>query len=157
MNEAIPWYTKAAEQGNLDAQLRLGNYYSKADSKGTSLDMEAAIRWYTKAAELGSTEAKAKLEQCAEEQRQIEATPKAAAERIKKMTVTMSGGKTTVSFPNGSELELIKVEAGTFEMSKDGKIERGEVPHPVTLTQDFYLGRTEVTQALWKTVMGMKP
>ena len=32
-----------------------------------------------------------------------------------------------------------------------------EVPHQATLTRDFYLGQTEVTQAQWKAVMGSNP
>ena len=56
-------------------------------------------------------------------------------------------------------LELVKVEAGAFEMSVD-KVENDsicEVPHHATITHDFYIGRTEVTQAQWKSVMGSNP
>jgi hypothetical protein len=169
MNEAIPWYTKAAEQGHLDAQLRLGRYYSKTDSKGNPLDMEAAIRWYAKAAAQGYQDAdlfytigsyyetgNKYVER--DETEAFKWYQMAAAECVKKMTVSMSDGKTTVAFPNGAELELIKVKAGTFEMSaKDGVNKADEVPHPVTLMKDFYLGRTEITQAQWKTVMGSNP
>ena len=53
---------------------------------------------------------------------------------------------------------MVKVEAGSFTMSaRDGENFRNEVPHLVTLTRDFYLGRTEVTQAQWKAVMGSNP
>ena len=63
-----------------------------------------------------------------------------------------------MELPNGQKLTLVKVEVGTFEMSaKDGQNESTEVPHMVTLTRDFYLGRTEVTQAQWKAVMGTNP
>ena len=63
-----------------------------------------------------------------------------------------------IALADGVEMKLLKIEAGTFEMSaKDGENYPEEVPHQVTLTQDFYLARTEVTQAQWKAVMGTDP
>jgi len=64
----------------------------------------------------------------------------------------------TVTLPGGVPLVLVRVSAGTFLMgSPDG--ERGnflgnETQHEVTLTQDYYLGKTEITQAQWEAVMG---
>jgi formylglycine-generating enzyme required for sulfatase activity len=64
----------------------------------------------------------------------------------------------TVTLPGGVPLVLVRVSAGTFLMgSPDG--ERGnflgnETRHEVTLTQDYYLGKTEITQAQWEAVMG---
>ena len=62
---------------------------------------------------------------------------------------------------NGVSFEMIKVDGGTFDMG--GTPEQGsdanenEYPvHPVTLTT-FYMGKTEVTQALWVAVMGVNP
>lgn len=53
------------------------------------------------------------------------------------------------------------VEAGTFIMgatSEQIDAKDNEKPaHEVTLTNDYYLGETEVTQALWKAVMGREP
>jgi len=52
------------------------------------------------------------------------------------------------------------VSAGTFRMgtptTETGR-EAQEVPHTVTLTKAFYLGRHEVTQAQWTAVMGSNP
>lgn len=64
-------------------------------------------------------------------------------------------GKTkTITLPGGVKLEMMKVEAGTFTMSaKDGENFSDEAPHQVTLTRDYYIGQTEVTQAQWKAVM----
>ena len=60
----------------------------------------------------------------------------------------------TVKLSGNVNLELVKVEAGTFEMSaRDGENYNDEVPHQVTLKHDFYIGRTEVTQAQWLAVM----
>ena len=67
-------------------------------------------------------------------------------------------GEMTVILPDNVKLELVKVEAGTFEMSaKDGENTDDEVPHRATLTRDFYLGKTEVTLAQWKAVMETNP
>ena len=62
---------------------------------------------------------------------------------------------------NGVSFEMIKVEAGTFTMGATSEMQdpdSDEKPaHQVTLTNNYYLGKTEVTQALWKAVMGNNP
>ena len=81
-----------------------------------------------------------------------------------------ASGEMTVSLPDNVKLELVKIEAGSFEMSARDKVTEddeddselsllfeNEVPHQATLTRDFYLGRTEVTQAQWIAVMGSNP
>lgn len=65
------------------------------------------------------------------------------------------------SFVNGVNIKMIKVEGGTFKMgatSEQGSDAYGdESPvHSVTLP-DYYIGETEVTQELWKAVMGNNP
>ncbi len=52
------------------------------------------------------------------------------------------------------EFKMIKVEKGTFQM---GVKNVAEPVHQVTFTKDFYMGETEVTQALWKAVMDSNP
>ncbi len=57
----------------------------------------------------------------------------------------------------GVLFKMIKVEAGTFQMgSEDGEDDEKPV-HQVTLTKDYFMGETEVTQALWYAVMGQSP
>ena len=52
---------------------------------------------------------------------------------------------------------MIKVEGGTFQMGTTSG-DRDERPvHQVTLTNDYYIGETEVTQELWTAVMGTNP
>ena len=64
----------------------------------------------------------------------------------------------TYSLSNGVNLEMVKIEAGSFVMSaSDDENESDEIAHRVTLTKDFYLGQTEVTQAQWRAVMGSNP
>ena len=48
---------------------------------------------------------------------------------------------------------MIKVKHGSFQMGSDS----GKSVHQVTLTNDYYMGETEVTQALWYAVMGQSP
>jgi len=58
------------------------------------------------------------------------------------------------------EMELVEIPAGKFTMGspedeKDHQDNEAQVP--VTLTKPFGLGKTEVTQGQWKSVMGSEP
>ena len=58
---------------------------------------------------------------------------------------------------NGVQFTMIKVEGGTFQMGSTSG-DSDELPvHQVTLTNDYYIGETEVTQELWTAVMGSNP
>jgi formylglycine-generating enzyme required for sulfatase activity len=60
-----------------------------------------------------------------------------------------------------SNIEMLLVPGGTFMMGcspGDAQCESGESPaHQVTLTNAFYMGKTEVTQAQWQAKMGSNP
>ena len=63
---------------------------------------------------------------------------------------------------NSSNIEMLLVPAGTFTMgcsaSNLDACNSNETPtHQVTLTQAFYMGRYEVTQAQWTAKMGSNP
>ena len=62
---------------------------------------------------------------------------------------------------DASGIEMLLVPPGTFVMgASDGDSEATiaeSPPHQVTITQSFYLGRTEVTQAIWVAEMGWNP
>ena len=72
-----------------------------------------------------------------------------------------------LELPDGVMIPMVKVKAGSFEMSaavrqsvfetRTGISAEYEVPHHVTLKHDFYLGWTEVTQAQWRAVMHTDP
>ena len=68
-----------------------------------------------------------------------------------------------ISIPvkDGISIDMVRVEAGTFTMGATAEMEfpfDDEKPaHQVTLTNDYYMGKYEVTQALWKAVMGNNP
>ena len=55
---------------------------------------------------------------------------------------------------HGVSFKMIKVEGGTFTMGSEYSTDNP--PHQVTLSS-FYIGETEVTQALWQAVMGNNP
>ena len=62
---------------------------------------------------------------------------------------------------NGVSFEMVRVEGGTFRMGatseQEGEAYSDEKPvHGVTLSS-YYIGKTEVTQALWQAVMGSNP
>ena len=72
--------------------------------------------------------------------------------------VVANSGRFTV---RGVSFEMVRVEGGTFRMgatSEQGSdVWDNEKPvHSVTLS-GYYIGKTEVTQALWKAVMGSNP
>ena len=72
--------------------------------------------------------------------------------------VVANSGRFTV---RGVSFEMVRVEGGTFRMgatSEQGSdVWDNEKPvHSVTLS-GYYIGKTEVTQALWKAVMGINP
>ncbi len=82
-----------------------------------------------------------------------------------------------VDIYRGTKMTFVLIPPGEFSMGSDGKnqvrlleeaIELGDEPgrelisneapqHPVTITQPFYLGKFEMTQAQWQAVMGKNP
>jgi formylglycine-generating enzyme required for sulfatase activity len=61
---------------------------------------------------------------------------------------------------NSIGMQLVKVPNGTFIMgSPESEFGRksDEPQHPVTISRDFLMQSTEVTQSQWKTVMGTEP
>lgn len=82
-------------------------------------------------------------------------------------SLSVVSGSNTISIPvkNGISIEMVKVEAGTFMMGATSEMkdsyddpDSDEKPvHQVTLTNDYYMGKYEVTQALWQAVMGSNP
>ena len=69
-----------------------------------------------------------------------------------------TGDTKTVTLPGGAKMEMIWCEPGTFMMGSPatevGRFEDEHI-HPVTITKGFWLGKYEVTQAQWESVMGV--
>ncbi|MBO7524632.1 MAG: formylglycine-generating enzyme family protein, partial [Verrucomicrobia bacterium] len=66
----------------------------------------------------------------------------------------------TITLPGDVELDMIWIEPGTFLMgSPEDELGRksNEVQHQVTLTQGYWLGKFEVTQAQYEAVTGKNP
>ena len=83
---------------------------------------------------------------------------------ISSMEENMRGGRDgdILTFEvNGITFDMVMVKAGTFTMGATPEMQNpddDEQPaHQVTLTRDYYMGRTEVTQALWQAVVGSNP
>ena len=78
-------------------------------------------------------------------------------------TSSVSSGSNEISIPvkNGISIDMVKVETGTFMMGatseKQNSYDDEKPVHQVTLTNDYYMGKYEVTQALWQAVMGSNP
>jgi len=111
-------------------------------------------------------EEKAKAEEEARERkkREEEAAIQAEIERLKeeeKRNVFREEKDAIYFRINGKEYKMVKVEGGTFDMKE--KVPSGflglsskEVVQRTTLST-YYIGETQVTQALWKAVMGKNP
>lgn len=67
----------------------------------------------------------------------------------------------TIMLPGDVPLALVRIPAGTFMMGRyDGEwdsYEREDPQHQVTLAQDFYMGKYELTQRQWQAVMDTTP
>lgn len=68
----------------------------------------------------------------------------------------------TLSFTvGGVSFKMIRVEHGSFMMGATPETEfpfDSEKPaHEVTISKDYYMGETQVTQELWQAVMGENP
>lgn len=62
---------------------------------------------------------------------------------------------------NSIGMEFVKIPTGCFMMGRDANFEDGnsnELPrHKVCIDNEFYLGKYEVTQAQWVSIMGNNP
>ena len=81
--------------------------------------------------------------------------------KTKKEIVQLNNGNIVVPVKDDVSIEMVKVEAGSFDMGATPEMKNPyswEKPvHRVTLSNDDFVGKYEVTQSLWKTVMGANP
>ena len=180
--EAAKWYHKAAERGNAMAQYNLGVMY--AHGMGVEGGVSVAVEWYRKAAEQGHEKANEALKQTEDILKNDQVfkdvmkkylsggyggdkrhgAQRALKEIGEKTQRESSSPKTsdckTLVLPSGVQLEMIYVAPGSFLMGSPESEElraTGEVPHRVTITKGFWLGKYPVTQEQWECVMGGNP
>ncbi len=70
---------------------------------------------------------------------------------LRKVANKMESASLTISLPSGFSFDLILVEGGTFRMGSDQYA--SEKPIHEVRVSDFYIGKFQVTQALWKAVI----
>lgn len=66
-------------------------------------------------------------------------------------------GENKVFTANGVSFTMVYVGPGTFQMGSTTGNEDEKPVHSVTISKGYYIGETEVTQALWKAVTGNSP
>jgi formylglycine-generating enzyme required for sulfatase activity len=86
----------------------------------------------------------------------------ASAQAVDQKTIHSDPVAAFVSeFATATGIKLVQIHAGTFTMgSVEGEANRGADEGPVmqvTLTEDFYLGATDVTQGQYESVTGTNP
>ncbi len=75
---------------------------------------------------------------------------------ITAMHVGARAGETmAITLPGSVMMEMVWCPPGTFTMGGNGDMDK--TPHHVTLTKGFWMGKYEVTQSQWKSVMGNNP
>ena len=72
-----------------------------------------------------------------------------------------AGAEKTLKLPGGAKMTLVWCPPGTFMMGSSelepGHEDDESPPHQVTLTEGFWMARTEVTRKQWRSVMGSNP
>jgi formylglycine-generating enzyme required for sulfatase activity len=72
-------------------------------------------------------------------------------------TFTLEEGSDDVDFTNSIGMEFVYVKAGSFQMgNSEGGSDQKPI-HKVEITKDFYIGKYEVTQIQWLTILGGNP
>jgi formylglycine-generating enzyme required for sulfatase activity len=69
-------------------------------------------------------------------------------------------GETRTFTVNGVSFKMVRIPAGEFMMgspANDPARDNDETQHRVRISSYFWMGQTEVTQGLWKAVMGSNP
>ena len=84
-------------------------------------------------------------------QKQIDGKKPSIAKQVEKLQAGKTAGEiTTITLTGGVAMEMVWCPPGTFTMGGGDK----KPQHQVTLTKGFWMGKTEVTQAQWKSLMG---
>lgn len=76
------------------------------------------------------------------------------AHQINPTTSSFAEERITIPVKEGVCIEMVKVEKGTISFGKGIK---GITKFVANVSNDYYIGKFEVTQALWQAVMGSNP
>ena len=177
LREAVRWLRTAADLGDVRAQLALAQ--AMATGRGTPRDIEGAFKYFVSAAGNGApadATLKAVREICGNNRDRLIALVE--NETDSKVVTTafkyaenfpgdpagpapgdaISGRNVSLSLGNGvPAIDMIWIAPGTFSMgSADGESDERPV-RTVRLSNGFWLGKTEVTQAQWEALMGKNP
>ena len=80
---------------------------------------------------------------------------------VGQLHASISSNTLVIPVKNGVNVEMVRVEGGTFAMGATPEMlepyDNERPAHQVTLTKNYYIGKYEVTQHLWESVMGNNP
>jgi len=166
--DGAKWVRKAADQGFAIGQLVLAAFY--VEGIGVEKSLEESRKWLKKAAEQGNEVAIRQMETAPE----IKKKPEPFDKKVKKVEAVQSEdalrdaehldlGENGRNFrtSDGITFPMARIFSGTFNMGspedEPGRNRLQEYLHEVTISKDFWMGRTEVTQGQWQAIMGNNP
>ena len=101
------------------------------------------------------------IQQLVEQNQTVSSTTSALNSSVLNNSGNSSGEIIVIPVRNGLNIEMVKVEAGSFDMGATPEMQNPEederTVHRVTLTNNYYIGKYEVTQALWQALMVSNP
>lgn len=134
-----------ANRGETDALVALGECYERGD--GVPADRAVALSYYLVAfkKDKGNEDLQARI------------AVLGGARFLSETGAAVASGKTYVAdLGNGTKLELAEIPAGTFLMgSREYFLDEKQVR--VKISEPFFLGKTEITQAQWSAVFEKNP
>ena len=137
-------------------------YIEKMQNGPTKEELEAELKAKAEAEFKAKAEAEFKAKAEAERKAQAEAERKAKAEAERKakerIKIKCQEFADYLLFNiNGVQLKMIYVEGGSFMMGSPNSDYKDERPSHKVKLDSFYIGETQVTQALWSAVMEINP
>lgn len=142
-----------AEQARKAAEERAAQAARERD-KQARLAAEAAAQ--AERERQAAAAAKAEQERLAAAQAAAKQASRAFTERDQTASNASVSAGQPITIP-GLNLELVPISAGSFTMGSNRGSPREQPMHRVRITREFWLGKTEVTQAQWESIMGSNP
>jgi formylglycine-generating enzyme required for sulfatase activity/PKD repeat protein len=148
--------------GEYDVTVRLGDMGAGHDQMGVFLEDVYAASLTTLA---GQSEVRTYRTTVSDGQLSVQLDDLGGADANVAITAlevaTVAPPESSIRLPGGVRLVLSRVPAGNFAMGSPederGRLAEEGPQHDVRLTQAYYIGKAEVTQAQWQAVMGSNP